>query len=425
MSVVALWDWTVAGIGLIFTARLALLVIGSAAHVLRRPLPAAAPDWPRVLVLIPAFNEEAVIEGSVRSVLATGYPRLRVVVIDDGSSDRTSERAGRSGDPRVEVLTLEHNLGKAGALNAGLAGGDEPVLVSVDADTVLDPQALQALVAPIALGLGEAVACNLKVGNRDRWLTVWQSLEYILGLNLSRRAQATYGCITTVPGAAAAFSRGPVEAVGGWSGDTTTEDTDLTLALLRGGARVLYQPAAVAFTEAPSDLRGLVHQRTRWMFGYLQCLYKHRGAFLSISSLGLLGMPNLLLVNLLAFPMLLVALPWAIRAADLSSPLSVALALLGWVWLDTLLAALSTAVDREAARDLLHAPLQRLVWPLFLLVIFLRVWVVRAASGQVPWSKLERTGAVTRPRVVRAPARSAPPAAAPPGAPPRNSPPGP
>jgi cellulose synthase/poly-beta-1,6-N-acetylglucosamine synthase-like glycosyltransferase len=384
----------------LFGLRLAVLVGGAAWDVWRRARAAEAPPpdpeaWPAVTVLIPAYNEERVLAGTVHSALASDYPQLRVLVIDDGSQDETVAVARRlaTEDPRVTLIEQPANAGKAAALNAGLARCETPIAVSLDADTVLVSDSLERLVRPIVAG-ADACSSNLEVGNKAGLLTRWQSVEYVLGLNLTRRAQATLGCITTIPGAAAAFRSEALRSVGGWSDDTRTEDTDLTLALLQAGKRVVYEPRARALTEAPETLSGLMRQRTRWMHGYLACIWKHRRAFLRADSLGWFGMPNLLLLHLLVFPLLLASVPTTWRVVEWTSPQAVLGFLIGYLWLDTALAAGCYLVDRKPLAEVALVPLWRLAWPFFLLAVFFRTWARVFTRREVPWEKADRVGAL-------------------------------
>lgn len=394
-------DGFMAAVGTLLALRLALLVGAASFDVVRRWLRPAAPpegEWPPITVVIPAFNEERVLAGAARSVLASDYPDLRLVLVDDGSTDRTLAvaRDVAATDPRVEVLEQRPNGGKAAALNAGVAAARTDLLVTLDADTHLAPDTLRALVAPLRAG-ADAVSCNLKVGNRRSWLLHWQSVEYVVGLNLGRRAQATLGCITTIPGAAAAFRRAAVDAVGGWSSDTRTEDTDLSLSLLERGFRVVYEPEARAFTEAPETVSQLVRQRTRWMHGYLACLWKHRRSFLRLDVLGLFGMPNLLLLHLLAFPLFLLSLGWIWTVTRWTDPASVLQFLTGLLWADLTIALVAYLVDREQKTELLHAPVWRIGFPFLLLYVFFRTWAHVMTGRIVPWDKPHRTGHVGRP----------------------------
>ena len=157
-------------------------------------------------MLIPAYNEEAVIVETVRAALASDYPHLEILVVDDGSMDRTAElvrdKFGR--DPRVRLL-LQSNHGKPSALNHGLSEATGEIVVSIDADTVVDPEAIPRLVRHFADPKVGAVAGNVKVMNRNRWITRWQALEYITSQNLEKRAFDLLNCIPVVPGAVGAW----------------------------------------------------------------------------------------------------------------------------------------------------------------------------------------------------------------------------
>ena len=161
-----------------------------------------------VSVLIPAFNEAKVIAASVRRILASTHRKVRIIVIDDGSTDGTSDvvRASFAGDQRVSLVTTQ-NGGKARAINLGLAHADGDIIVVLDADTQFEPQTISRLVRWFADPTVGAVAGNAKVGNRLNMLTRWQALEYVTAQNLERRALATLGCITVVPGAVGAWRR--------------------------------------------------------------------------------------------------------------------------------------------------------------------------------------------------------------------------
>ncbi len=397
----AVTDGLMAAGAILLGLRLVLLVCCSAWDVLRRwraPGPSEPPNdepWPALTVLIPAFNEERVLAGTVRSVAASDYPDLRVLVIDDGSCDGTLAVAQALAleDPRVELVAQQPNQGKAAALNAGLARTQTAVVISLDADTLLVRDSLKRLALPVMLG-ADACSSNIEVGNRSGWLTHWQSVEYVLGLNLTRRAQATIGCITTIPGAAAAFRAEALRAVGGWSGDTRTEDTDLTLTMLQAGQRVVYEPRARALTEAPETIAGLLRQRTRWMHGYLACIWKHRRAFLRADSLGWFGMPNLLLLHLLIFPLFMASLPAMLRVVEWTSPGAVLAFLVGYLWLDTALAFACYLVDRKPVGEAAWTPIWRLAWPFFLLAVFFRTWARVITRRDVPWEKADRVGAL-------------------------------
>jgi cellulose synthase/poly-beta-1,6-N-acetylglucosamine synthase-like glycosyltransferase len=298
-----------ATIGFIFIAGILLvsgraLVVGLLALAEKfRPAPPDHPGYqPTVSVLIPAYNEEAVILDTVRSVLASDYPRLEVLVIDDGSTDHTAEsvRENFSRDPRVRLL-LQPNRGKPTALNHGLAEETGEIVVSIDADTIVDPDAIPLLVRHFADPKVGAVAGNVKVMNRNRWLTRWQALEYITSQNLEKRAFDLLNCIPVVPGAAGAWRADVLKSHGGFSGDTVAEDTDLTLTIRREGWKILYDEDAIGRTEVPETVEALIRQRFRWTFGTLQAVWKHRDAVGKprYGTLGWVAIPNIFLFQIL------------------------------------------------------------------------------------------------------------------------------
>ena len=240
--------WFRSGIAFIFITGILLvsaraLIIGLLALAEKlRPNPADHPEYkPDVTVMIPAYNEESVIVDTVRSALASVYPKLEILVIDDGSTDHTAElvRSNFAADPRVRLL-LQPNRGKPAALNHALSEATGEIVVSIDADTIVDPEAVPRLVRHFVNPKVGAVAGNVKVMNRNKWLTRWQALEYITSQNLEKRAFDLLNCIPVVPGAAGAWRADLLRANGGFSGDTVAEDTDLTLTIRRNGWKILY-----------------------------------------------------------------------------------------------------------------------------------------------------------------------------------------
>ena len=167
------------------------------------------------------------------------------------------------------------NGGKSRALNTGIRAAAGEIIVCMDADSHLDPGALTALVRHFRDPAVGAVAGNVKVRNRRGLLTRLQALEYIEGLNLVRQAHAFFRTVNIIPGPCGAFRRRTLDQVGGYDHDTFAEDCDLTLKILTGGWKILYEPRAVAWTEAPETLRDLLGQRYRWTRGILQSLVKH------------------------------------------------------------------------------------------------------------------------------------------------------
>jgi cellulose synthase/poly-beta-1,6-N-acetylglucosamine synthase-like glycosyltransferase len=261
---------------------------------------------PFVSIIVPAFNEELVIANTIVSLLASDYSNYEIIVVDDGSQDDTSkvvaERFGA--DARVRLITVA-NGGKAAALNTGLHHARGEVVIALDADTLFAPQTVGALVRRFYDKEIGAVAGNAKVGNRVNLITRWQALEYITSQNLDRRAFASLNCITVVPGAVGAWRKDLVIEAGGFPSDTLAEDQDLTLRIRRLGYKIGYEETAIAWTEAPHDLRSLAKQRFRWSYGTLQCMWKHRDALFRprFGALGFVAMPNVWIFQIL-FPLI-------------------------------------------------------------------------------------------------------------------------
>src|SRR6185437_1371195 len=293
---------------LLMTGR--LLFVGAFAvfdRLRKRPLLGGTANGflPKVVVLIPAYNEEKVIQRTIGAALNSDYGNLRVIVIDDGSSDKTLDVARRAfleeqASGRVVVLS-KANSGKAEALNFGLqhVAEDEELFVGIDADTVIAHDAVTLLVRHFQDPAMGAVAGNAKVGNRVNLWTRWQALEYITSQNFERRALNVLGAVSVVPGAIGAWRVSAVRETGAYHTDTVAEDADLTMGLLRNGYRVQYEDRALAYTEAPVSANGLMRQRFRWSFGILQAVYKHRGVFARKGALGWVALPNIVVFQIL------------------------------------------------------------------------------------------------------------------------------
>ena len=380
------------GAGVLAVLRTFLVLAATVAHVRRRPRKRRPVREP-VTVIVPAYNEEAGIEATVRSVLASAHP-VEVIVVDDGSTDGTADVVARLVSPRVRLIR-QQNAGKAAALNTGIAAARTDLVVMVDGDTVLDAKAVRALVQPFADADVGAVSGNAKVANRDGLLGKWQHIEYVIGFNLDRRMYDVLECMPTVPGAVGAFRRSAVLRCGGVPVDTLAEDTDLTMALERDGWRVLYEPRAIAWTEAPSTLGQLWKQRYRWCYGTLQAVWKHRRSMLEGGQggrLGRRGLPYLLLFQVL--------LPVLAPLVDLAAIFGLFTeqwpVVLGYWLLFLALQAIPGVVafrlDREPLKPLLVLALQQFVYRQLMYLVVVQSVVTAIAGARLPWHKLQRRG---------------------------------
>ena len=405
---------------ILMSARLIIIGVFAIIDRLRKRKNFAGPDYaPRVAVLIPAYNEEKVIVRTIRSVTMSNYKNIRIIVIDDGSTDNTY-RAAVDAYPadiasgRLTVLT-KPNGGKADALNFGLNRTNEEIYIGIDADGVIAHDAIANLVSHFANPKIGAVAGNAKVGNRVNLWTRWQALEYITSQNFERRALDLFDVVMVVPGAIGAWRTAAVKQGGCYHTNTVAEDADLTMNLLEQGYWVIYEDRALAFTEAPVDMNGLMRQRFRWSFGILQAIFKHRGAIAKRRAMGLFALPNTLIFQILLplvsplIDLMFVAgvinyfydkhfHPEAASAASFEKLLAFFLAFL---IIDFAASALAFTLERKHPASkgdawlLFHIWIQRFTYrQVFSIVLFKTM--KRAIDGKpFNWDKLERTATMS------------------------------
>jgi poly-beta-1,6-N-acetyl-D-glucosamine synthase len=240
--------------------------------------------YPGLTLLVAAYNEECDIAQTLAYALDQEYPGpLSVIVIDDGSSDETVSiaRGFARLDGRVRVMEVPHG-GKAAALNAGLRATRTPLVATIDADTLLMPDALRRVVSRMLLSPSDtvAVAGSVMVRNsRMNLVTAAQTWDYFLGIGSIKRQQALLQATLVAQGAFSVYDVEALRAARGWP-DCIGEDIVMTWALLERGGRTTYEPSAVAFTEVPITLRSLARQRRRWARGMIEGLRTYGRALL-------------------------------------------------------------------------------------------------------------------------------------------------
>ena len=394
----ALFSALILAVGVLMGMR-ALLLLTLASHQTRayRRRAIGDPHLPSVSVLVPAYNEEVGIERAVRSLAGNDYPDLEVVVVDDGSTDGTAAVVESLALPNVH-LVRQDNGGKAAALNTGIRLSRGEILVMVDGDTVFEPDTIRHLVQPLADPDVAAVSGNTKVGNRGRLLGRWQHIEYVTGFNLDRRMYEVLQCTPTVPGAIGAFRRTILEEVGGISGDTLAEDTDLTLAVGRTGKRVVYAPDARAWTEAPSTISGLWRQRYRWSFGTMQAVWKHRGAIVSRDPrdrrIGRRALPYMIFFQIL-LPILAPLIDlFALYGLIFEDPVKTTLFWVAFNALQLAIAAYGFRLDRESLKTLWAMPLQQFVYRQLMYLVIIESTISALIGVRAHWQHIPRTGDV-------------------------------
>jgi cellulose synthase/poly-beta-1,6-N-acetylglucosamine synthase-like glycosyltransferase len=388
----------------------------------RRRAARARPDpafRPPVSVLIAAYNEAPVIEATIRAALASDWPGLEVVVVDDGSTDTTAAvvAAAFAGEPRVRLLR-QANLGKAAALNAAIAVARHEFLVAFDADTAVEPDAIALLARHFNDPTVAAVAGNVKVGNRVNTLTIWQSIEYITSQNLDRRAYSQLNAVLVVPGAIGAWRKSAVQAVGGYVSDTLAEDMDLTWRLRRAGWRITADAEPVGWTEAPEAFGPFLRQRFRWTYGSLQVLWKHRGALGRFGFFGRLVLPAQWLFGVvfqILGPVVDLRLIYAVHAVGASAiagsalhqdfqPLPQLMRILiqtGFFYalffaVELAASLVAFRLDAEDFKQLWWLFWQRFVYRQTMYYVLWKAVVGALKGKRQGWGKLQRTGTVQR-----------------------------
>ncbi|MGW7203832.1 bifunctional polysaccharide deacetylase/glycosyltransferase family 2 protein [Streptomyces sp. NPDC054837] len=355
-----------------------------------------------VSVIVPAYNEKECIANTLKSLARSTHP-IEIIVVDDGSTDSTSEislnAAHELGMTNVRVIRQE-NAGKPAALNNGVRNASYDIVIMMDGDTVFEPDAVHQLVQPFADPEVGAVAGNAKVGNRDTIIGAWQHIEYVMGFNLDRRMYDLLRCMPTIPGAIGAFRREAVLEVGGMSEDTLAEDTDITIAMHRAGWRVVYQEHAKAWTEAPGSLKQLWSQRYRWSYGTMQALWKHRKSLTDkgpSGRFGRVGMPLVVIFQIVTpvfAPLIDVFTAYSMIFIDFRAALLAWLAVLA---VQLVCAAYAFRLDREKYRYLLMMPLQQLAYRQMMYLVLIHSCITALTGGRLRWQKLKRTGEVGTP----------------------------
>ena len=360
-------------------------------------------NYPLVSIIVPAYNEEVNIVGSLKNLLKCDYPNFNIVFVDDGSKDKTWEIVTNefSGNLNTLKLLTKPNGGKASALNYGIESTHAEYVVCIDADTKLAPNAVSIMMRHFLIQSNSseeigAVAGVVKVGNEVNLLTKWQNIEYITSQNFDRKGFAYANAITVVPGAIGAFKKKAIEDAGGFTTDTLAEDCDLTIRILRAGYRVTNEPKAIAYTEAPETLKMFMKQRFRWSFGVMQTFWKHSDQLFSSKnkSLGWIALPDILIFKYII---------------PIFSPIADVLMIIGlftdnaskilWYYVlftvvDTTIAAISFLFEKENPLKLIWLIPQRLIYRWIMLVVLYRS-LKRALKGELQnWGVLKRTGNV-------------------------------
>lgn len=366
---------------------------------------------PLVTIIVPAYNEEYSIQKTLASIVESDYPNKEIIVVDDGSTDSTysiayafSKRviadavktrlsitqpivsdiaqtknndnaidenngnnltdAKGSGDTKNNGVILftvlrKPNGGKSSAINYALRFAKGEIAAVIDADSLVGREGIKEIIKYFQDPDVVAVGGNIKVINRVNLLTYCQALEYLIGINLFKRAFDIFGVVMVVPGALGAFRKKTLMERGSYDNDTLTEDFDATIKALKTGKAVQASTYGVSFTEAPVTLKGLYRQRIRWNRGNMQTLIKHRDV-ITTSRYGMLqkyGYPLVLLTMVTQTFLGLIVAAFIILALVQGMWYFIAVSFLIFTGLEFLLSAITIIMDQEDWKLALVSPL--------------------------------------------------------------------
>ena len=357
---------------------------------------AALPEptlYPKISILVPAYNEEKVIERTIQSLIETKYPDKEIIAIDDGSKDNTFQIINKY-KRQIKALHKD-NGGKASAINFGLAYSTGEIIVIVDADTIIGMDSLVYLARGFSVNEHvAAVAGNIKVRNRRNWLTWCQAIEYVAGIQIVRRALDVFGAISVVPGALGAFRRSVLEEIGSYHKDTLVEDFDVTLKILKTRLVIAGSIKATAYTEAPETLHSLYKQRKRWYGGNLQVFSRHADALVN---------PRFGLLQRLIFPYMIfssVVMPFvgfitigsAIYAAVFGNGIFVLEIFSIFIILQYLQVALAVRMDEEDPKLIAYGIFLVIGFKHILDFLLIRAVFEKMFKKEMTWTSAERVG---------------------------------
>lgn len=242
---------------------------------------------PKVSVLIPAWNEEVGLLTTVKSVLKSSYQNMEVVIVNDGSTDNSDTMMkkflaedGKEFEGKI-IYHYQQNGGKGSALNKGISLSTGELIVSIDADCLVDKRAIENFVIHFADREVMAAVGNVKIGKVDTFISTAQYLEFLFSFYF-KKADSVLGSIYIIGGAAGVFRKEVFEKLGGYSDTNITEDIELTVRIQQAGMKIVYAADAVVYTEGANDIKSLKKQRLRWKRGRLDTFLKYKNMFFSM-----------------------------------------------------------------------------------------------------------------------------------------------
>jgi peptidoglycan-N-acetylglucosamine deacetylase len=360
---------------------------------------------PLVTIIVPAFNEQVSLKHTIESLIECDYPNKEILIIDDGSTDRTYEIANsfaQKSSNRGIIVIRKENGGKSSAINYGLQFAKGDIVVILDADSIIGRDALKELVKYFQYPDVVAVGGNIKASNRWNIITNCQALEYLIGINLFKRAFDIFGTVMVVPGALGAFRKSALIERGEYDKDTLTEDFDATIKLLKSGRSVQGSSFALSYTEAPSTLRDFYKQRIRWYRGNLQTLIKHRDIITSRKNrmLNSYAYPASLLTMLLLPLLGIIVSAVTILALINGEGMSILLFFSLFVCMQVVLSAIAITMDNEDWKLLIFSPFFVVGYKQIIDIVTLKGILDVIFKKNLKWTSPKRMGYVKRNDVI-------------------------
>ncbi len=246
---------------------------------------------PLVSIIVPAWNEQVGLVKTVETILASVYKNIEIVVINDGSTDKSDElmkafvasyeEKSRHNPGKIPIIYLyKENGGKGRALNTGIGLSSGDIIMSIDADCALTPMTIQNFTKYFEDPEVMAAVGNVKIGNNSALLGTLQYLEFLFSFYF-KKADSILNTIYIIGGAAGAFRREVFSAIGMYNPENITEDIDLSVRIQKAGMKIVYAADAIVYTEAATTIKGLSAQRLRWKRGRFQTFMQHRQLFFS------------------------------------------------------------------------------------------------------------------------------------------------
>ncbi len=246
---------------------------------------------PRVSVMVPAWNESIGVLETVKTLLASTYRNVEIVVVNDGSTDdshkliqdfkRNYYAKHRHEADKIDIVyRYKKNGGKGAALNTAIKLAKGDILMSIDADCLIMPDTIKNIVRRFVDPNVMAAVGNVKIGNTKRLLGVIQYLEFLFSFYF-KKADSLMNTIYIVGGAAGAFRRETLEKVGTYNISNITEDIELSVRIQDAGMKIVYVADAIIYTEGASEIKGLMKQRLRWKRGRFETFFQHKHLFFS------------------------------------------------------------------------------------------------------------------------------------------------